>query len=203
MKKLICMLLCVIFILCGCGSKTAETEVHNVDDMTQPAITLPTETGSNDLSVITIGNIKFTLPDDFIVYSNHKNSCAFMSDDTDCDITLSAFDVSPLTEESVMDFLPDIHSKFISPNEIRQNETDINIKIASFPVIVDCYGDSSDIDNTTVKMNTTFTDSWYSYTITYCCKSDSEKVKVFSTAFGEMLVHSEYIGDTPRFDYIQ
>lgn len=202
MKRIIALMLILILMLCGCGSAPVETVPQNTLFVTHPPISLPSEETEGPI-VLTLGNIKFTLPEGFILYSDHEDFCGFMSDDADCDISIYTFDVSSMTEEYVKDFLPDIHSKFISENEIRYNESDINYEIAGFSVIIDLYGDISDMDNTVVKMNTSFTDSWYSYTITYSCKTDGEKNKEYSNFFGEMLVSAEYTGNPPRFDYIQ
>lgn len=218
MKKLICMLLCVIFILCGCGTASEETE---------PSIskseTIPTETTTsvsatesseividdstpdneaNNVSSLSIGNIRFTLPNGFFIYTETPDSYGLMSDDRNCAIGLYATDFSSLDETSAKKMLPLQHSVFLD-DEIRYDESDMNYTIAGFPVIIDIYSDISDVNNFKLKMNTSFTDSWYGYTITFTCNPGSTNIKDFSSRFGELLTYSEYVGNPPRFDYVQ
>lgn len=198
MKKLVCLLLCVIFILCGCGSAPAETVPPTTSIETDP----PT-TEAENTSEITLGNISFSIPDGFFVYSETAGSYGLMSDDRKCAIGLYATDFSGFDEAVVQRMLPVQHAAFLDENEVRYEESDINFTIAGFPVIMDFYCDISNMDNFQIKMNTSFTDSWNGYTVTFTCNSDVEDLQAYTTSFGELLAYSEYIGETPRFDYVQ
>lgn len=212
MKRIFVFCLTLCLILCGCVAAPEETEPSTSSTTESSETTLPivddsapdkVDEATDSDSTLTIGNIQFSLPDGFTIYSEVANSYGLISDDKNCVIGLYGFDVSPLTEDSVKKLLPTLHSKFLLEDEIRYDESDLNYKIAGFPVIVDFYADISNMDSPTINMNTTFTDSYYSYTLTFVCNSGSGRISEFSSAFGEMVAYSEYIGDTPRFDYVQ
>lgn len=207
---LLCLALCLI--LCGCVAAPEDTDPSTPSTTEFSENTIPvcddsaldkSDGATNADSSLIIGNIQFSLPDGFTIYSEVSNSYGLISDDENCVIGLYSFDVSSLTEDSVKKLLPTLHNKFLLEDEFRYDESDLNYKIAGFSVIVDFYADISNMDSPTINMNTTFTDSYYSYTLTFVCNSGSGKIADFSSAFGEMLAYSEYIGDTPRFDYVQ
>ena len=202
MKRIIVFMICISLLMSGCGVTHAETENPVIES--EPTIA---ETETMDpvvsSSEFILGNISFSIPDGFFVYSELNGSYFLTSDDRKCDISLYAFNCSILSEDMMKSVLADQHETLLGDEEIRYDESDIDFTVAGFPVIVDLYCDISDTENFQIKMNTSFTDSWYGYTMTFTCDSDSADIKEYSTIFGRMLANSEYIGDTPRFDYIQ
>lgn len=151
-----------------------------------------------------VGNIVVTCPEGFSVADQSEDGgmVAFTSEDNDCAIGLFAFDISFMSEESAMAFLPGQHSTFIESDAVRISEDDLECTIAGFPVIIDGYGNAAS-DPWYFNFDTTFTDSWYSYTMLFRCPGENEFLDQYTTAFVDLLVFSEYRGEDPRFDFVQ
>ena len=150
-----------------------------------------------------LGNLEFSIPDGFSVTIVNDNTFSLTSSDKECVFGLHATDISELSEPQAIEYLPMQHDAFMTEGIVRVNESDLEGIIAGFDLIIDFYGEmSEDLDITTC-MDTSFTDSWYAYTIMFKCDPDADKASEYVTTFVEFISYSEYLGESPRFDYVQ
>lgn len=219
MKRIIILILCLGMLLCGCESEPSEIipdptiETSASEEISEPTVeintepeTLPQETypvsGVYDGEVI-LGNITFEIPDDFVVTVVNELSFVLSSSDGACAIALSAVDISELDEENSKKFLPMVNESLINFDDLVVAQADDIIgEIGGFPVTLRACG-TYDGSNMVFHADTTFTDSWYAYTIIYKSDMESEKHSDYNSLFVNFIMFSEHNGREVRFDFVQ
>lgn len=153
--------------------------------------------------IILLGNLEFTIPKSFSAGSVSDNSIVLLSDDAFCEMGLFAADVSMLDDARLREYLSAQREAFLTENVVRLEESQLDSIVAGFDVVVNSYGEIDSKGNTAHVMDITLTDSWYSYTILFKCDTDAPNLSDFATIFAEFICYAKYLGETPRFDFVQ
>lgn len=194
MKRYLALLLAVsLLMLPACTTNNQDGKSSGSE---QPVVSV-------DGSTLTLGNFEIQIPDGFSVNSSDENTVSIASADGGCFIGVFAADVSGLTEEQVKTFLPQQAASFMADSSSRASERQSDTRFGPFDVTIDLYAETSSELAATVNMDTSFTDSWYTYTIMFRCYADSDKLSDYTTTFAEFCGYAEYTGEDARFDFVQ
>ncbi len=202
-KKPLIFLACTLtaLTLYGCGASVPSGPLES----SAPDQTAPTETASI-ISIsgnnMTLGNLEFMIPDGFTATVVNESSVALVSSDKACSIGLFATDISALDEAKAKEYLPLQHNSFVSDDCERVRESSSESLAAGFDITMNSYGKILP-DASTACMDSTFTDSWYAYTILFECDINSPQIKEYITSFAEFTGYANYVGAEPRFDFVQ
>lgn len=150
-----------------------------------------------------LGNLELSIPDDFIITIVDDNTFSLASSDKECVFALHATDISQLSKAQTIEYLPMQHDAFMTEGIVRVNESDLDGIVAGFDLIIDFYGEMSENLDIKTCMDTSFTDSWYAYTIMFKCNPNTDRANEYVKTFIDFISYSKYLGDTPRFDYVQ
>lgn len=226
MKRIIAIVLLMVTVLCCAGCGTAD-EGKNIPET--KATTNPTETTASETepptvattetlteaptetkhvngasgNVLILGNIKFTIPDGFILTEVGENTFHLAPKDSSCHIGLYAVDISALDEDEALAHLSIQRDIFMGEDGRRIDEDTLDGYVARRDVVMDFYGVIDTDLQITTHLDVTFTDSWYAYTIFFQSDAGSEYLNDNLTTFIYFTAYSEYIGDTPRFNSVQ
>ena len=215
MKKSIVAILLIALMLCvsGCGSSnTSDTTVaagasDNENTTLNHTQTSTTGTAKRENGVygkiLVLGNIEFTIPEGFQATIIDENTYMLTSKDYACSIGLYANSVQELDEEMTQIYLPLQHQAFVGEEETKYEESKLDGFAAGFEIKMNSYASATDDLRLSINMNSTFTDSWYAYTVMFKCASDSANLNSYVTTFAEVTGYAEYVGDEPRFDFVQ
>lgn len=215
MKRCIISLVIALLVLyitltfAGCGTQ-------NGNEITAPLNTAPTvttspiettrpskqETGIYGDTII-LGNIQFTIPDGFTASKINERTFLLSSEDNECFFGLFAIDISDKSESTLKTYLPQQQKSFRDTEGTIIDEDKIDGFISGFDVMLNFYSEINLDLEITAKMDTTFTDSWYAYTVLFQCDGASEKLSDYVTTFAHFTGYSKYIGEEPRFNFVQ
>lgn len=218
-KKYTIFLACslTLALLSGCGTSAPSTDLSQAptDSTFSTSASLDTTTSTNEtisteaasiISIsgdnLTLGNLEFTIPDGFTATIVNDSSVALVSSDKDCSIGLFAADISNLNEDKAKAYLPLQHKSFVSDDGERVSESTSESLAAGFDITMNSYGEITP-DLSAACMNSTFTDSWYAYTILFKCDINSQQLQDYVITFAEFTGYANYSGSDPRFDFIQ
>ena len=225
MRKKLCLFLAIVLLisLSGCGSNkpeettapatipTTATPETTIPETTIPETTVPETTVAETYPAsgvyggnIVLGNITFEIPNDFTVTVVDDASFVLASADDDCAIALAAIDISMLDEENAKKYLPMVNESFVDfgTDIVVPSDEDIIGELAGFPIVMRACGTSDGV-NFVFHADTTFTDSWYAYTIIYKCDFGSEKLSDYHSLLISMMLNAEHNGREQRFDFVQ
>ena len=189
MKRIIVFMICISLLLSGCGADQEETVPETIIST------------SNEF---TFGNYKATLPESFSLVTDTDGLVQLRSEDLHCFFTFYYLDISEYSENFVAEYLPEQRSNFMPDNVIPLEDSDIPVYVSGKKLNFKTYG-VYDENFPKLEMATTFTDSWYAYTLEYSCHLDIDKElqSEYPTIFGIMLRDAVYEGPERRFDFIQ
>lgn len=217
--KLTALLLCAVLLLTACTSPPAATTTPTTTappETTVPVETTaappettapaePTETGpacSISSTTVTAGNLTFTIPDGYTATLVNENSIMLGSPDGKCGISIFAADISALDEATAMVYIPMQKESFYADDAVQSEIDEIGpYTVGGFDVTMEVYSEiCTDLSMYSV-LSTTFTDSWYGYTI--LLKTAETSTEAYATAYGQMVMTATYTGTEPRFDFVQ
>lgn len=220
MRKTISIVMMLAILLCsvGCSSSEQNTDTVQTNTPTVAPTVAPTEAPTEASTeapketkpengvygdTLILGNIKFSIPDGYEITIMDENTYMFESDDGDCAFGVFAADISELDEAATEVYLPMQADLFATDGATRVDEDTLDGYVAGFDVGLNFYMEMTQNLDVTTNIDTTFTDSWYAYTIIFRCSPTSEKQADYITTFVQFTGYSEYIGQTPRFDFVQ
>lgn len=153
-------------------------------------------------SSVTAGNLIFQIPEGYTATLVNENALMLGSPDGKCGISIFSADISDLDEATAMAFIPMQQESFYSDDAVKSEiETIGPYDVGGFDVELNVYTEMfTDLTIQSV-LDTTFTDSWYSYTIQL--RATETSTENYATAYGTMVLGAIYAGDPPRFDFVQ
>lgn len=195
MKKFVSLFLLFSTLLClpGCGEKATVNEKTPKDEI------VVTET-------FTLGNIQFPNLENYTVKNlsdeEFGNTFLIYSDNYDFTINLLAIDVSGRDQSHCESLLPEL-IEVIKEDSCTYIEKDpLNVSIGGFSLQLSTYLEINPDSSVNILLATSFTDSWYAYTI-YVRQASSAGENTYASDFVDFLTESEYVGQAQRFDFIQ
>lgn len=185
------------------GEDSSEATVNSTehDETEQPADAAPTFGVYGDTLVL--GNIKFTIPEGFLATVVDERSFQLGSKDNECYIGLFAADIGELDEDRTKIYLQAQKYLFIDEDTTKFSEESFDGHVAEFDVTLDYFGELSTNLQVTSNIYSTFTDSWYAYTVFLKCDASSDLLNEYITTYVNFVTHAEHIGAAPRFDFVQ
>lgn len=197
MKKVLVLWIVTSLILSifGCSAKPTENPSNETTENKKDAISV-------NGNAITMGNFLITLPDGFSVTSSTENSASVSSADGLCYIGVFAADVSGLTEDQIINRLPSQHESFMTPSATKGDVQDQSVTFGPYKLTFNLYAEVDTDSISTINIDGSFTDSWYTYTVLYRCATGSD-VSDHTYSFAEFCGKSKYIGLDPRFERMQ
>lgn len=210
MKRWFAMLLAAAITLsmAACtADKPAETTPPTTTAATTEATTEPT-TAPEKLSTgvygdtIILGNLKFAIPEGLLTTVIDEQTIYLSTKDKKFVIGLFALDVSALDVEKTKTFIPIQHKSFADEDDLADSDK-LDGSVAGTDVKFDFYTDIDANHNVTINMATTFTDSWYAYTIIMIHDAKSDDINNYISTFVDFTFYAENIGEAPRFDFVQ
>lgn len=192
MKRIAAMLLsvCIAISLNACGFPTDDYDLQDNS----------TEYTAGD--TFTVGNYTMTVPDGYSAEKSNDLFC-LSSENSDGFISIFAVDISPLDEAHVHSYIASQSEAFVDEEATRYNEKIQEVTFGQLSVYLDLYAEESPDGLATIKTNGSFTDSWYGYTVAIQCSAESDKISEDFNAFAAFCASAEYVGEEPRFDFIQ
>lgn len=159
---------------------------------------------SLDGAALTAGNILLDIPEGYTATVPESGNSVLLESGTGWFITVSAIDISALDEATAREYLPQQAEAFRGDDGIMGEESTVEGYVAGFAVDFSTYGvvDTEDY-STTMYMETTFTDSWYAYTIALILPPAVTDVTTPVGDFSTFVTYAEYRGGSPRFDFVQ
>ena len=218
-RKTLALLLCAVLLLTACAAPPPETTAppttQPVETTAPVAVTTappettapaaPTEPAQacriNGNTVIA-GNLTFAIPDGYAASPVNDNAVMLASSDGKCGISIFAADISSLDEATTMAYIPMQKESFYSDDAV-QSEIEVigPYTVGGFDVTMEVYSEIfTDLSMYSV-LTTTFTDSWYGYTI--LLKTAEISTEDYATAYGKMVMAAKYTGPAARFDFVQ
>ena len=193
--------------LSACSEKSANTETTKAATQPTAEAVAPTMHATvisvNGSSSVRFGNFETTIPTGFKVLSVADNTLSIGSEDGECVIGIFAADISMLTEELAAAYVPTMYETFATEGAVRTEGKQMDGIVGPFDVKYDLYAEESSDIGSTINIDTALTDSWYCYMIMMRCNSGSGKTSEYTNAFAEFFGYAEYIGGTPRFEFVQ
>lgn len=217
--KLTALLLCAVLLLTACAAPPAATTTPTttappettvpVETTTAPTETTapaePTETGpacSISGNTVTAGNLKMTIPSGYTAQQVNDNAVMLGSPDGKCGISIFAADISDLDEAAAMAYIPMQKESFYADDAVQSEIEEIGpYTVGGFDVTMEVYSEIFTDLSMYSALSTTFTDSWYGYTIQL--KTAEISTEDYATAYGQMVMAAIYTGPTARFDFVQ
>lgn len=185
MRKLIVLTLCFIILLTGCSNSTISKESDIVFN-----------------NPFDIGNFRFDIPDSF-EYATAEPGSAFIfySHDKTMSFSFIAHDISNEDEIGCMGTLIAFEDSIKSKDFSYIDHELMEANIGGFDVILYPYIKLDDNLNASSVIGAAFTDSYYVYRIILDHSSETDPSLI--TDFVVFLTNSKYLGESPRFDFIQ
>lgn len=187
------------------GANPALFEAMDCPDPAQTA-TGSSENASTTVSIsgntVTAGNLKMHIPSGYTAEQVNDNAVMLGSPDGKCGISIFAADISDLDEAAAMAYIPMQRESFYADDAVQSEiETIGPYEVGGFDVNMEVYSEIyTDLSMYSV-LATTFTDSWYGYTI--LLKTAETSTEDYATAYGQMVLTATYTGAVPRFDFVQ
>lgn len=154
-------------------------------------------------TAIVLGNITYEKPDGFTVTEVDEISYVLSSTSGDCAIGLSAIDISELDEAKTKLYLPMVTESYTDYGDaLVVPADDIIGEVAGFPVSMSACG-TYDGSQMVLNAVTTFTDSWYAYTILIKYDMESDSKSDYISILVDLMYNATYNGKESRFDFIQ
>lgn len=222
MKKTVkwgAIVLALALLLTACGSAPAasttptttapaettvpvETTTAPPETTAPPVVSTPQTVCEIGRSTVTAGNLVLPIPEGYTAQMVNENTILLMSPDGNCGISIFAADISELDEASAMLYIPMQQESFYADDGVQSEiETFGPYTVGGFDVNWDIYTEIlTDLSMYSV-LSTTFTDSWFGYTI--LLKTMETNCEDYATAYGIMLLKATYTGPAPRFDFVQ
>ena len=219
-RKTLALLLCAALLLTACTAAptptapptttAAPTETTTpVETTTAPpettapaAPTEPAQACRIDGSKVIAGNLTLAIPEGYAASPVNDNGVMLASPDGKCGISIFAADISSLDEATTMAYIPMQKESFYSDDAV-QSEIEVigPYTVGGFDVTMEVYSEIfTDLSMYSV-LTTTFTDSWYGYTI--LLKTAEVSTEDYATAYGQMVMTAKYTGPAARFDFVQ
>lgn len=153
-------------------------------------------------NTVTVGNLIFQIPEGYTATLVNENAIMLGSPDGKCGISIFGADISSLDEAAAMYYIPMQRESFYADDAVQSDiETIGPYTVGGFDVNMEVYSEIlTDLSMYSV-LTTTFTDSWYGYTI--LLKTAEISTEDYATAYGQMVLTATYTGPTPRFDFVQ
>ena len=199
MKKFTALLLilCMVLSFSACGSTvsvpTAAPTVPSAPQ-TEPT-TLSTEPADN---LIQIGNLTFDLTLPIAIEEQDGELTLITIKPEQAFAVVVARDISQLNQDQI-DAAVQLQYRIFTENKGISNHEPADMPICGFPTIAEAYIDVAEDGTQVQRMDLTFTDTWYVYTIQYhIFTKDEDEVYDLGFAFGRWLATGEYHGPEPR-----
>lgn len=153
-------------------------------------------------NTVTAGNLKMTIPSGYTAEQVNDNAVMLGSSDGKCGISIFAADISDLDEAAAMAYIPMQKESFYADDAVQSEIEGIGpYTVGGFDVTMEVYSEiCTDLSMYSV-LSTTFTDSWYGYTI--LLKTAETSTEAYATAYGQMVMTAIYTGPAVRFDFVQ
>lgn len=217
MKRLAVLLLIIslVFMVTACGtnseSSTPGDSVHispsSSNEPTTPTTTEtivdPTYAAGVSAGNLTLGYIRFEIPDGFQPHMVDDHTYLLFSEDTECYFSVFSYDISELTEDQLLLFLPIQRENFMTEGAVQIDKTVIDGYVAGCDIPINYYGEMDDDLNVTSNMEMTFADSRYSYTIQFICKANNEHLTDYVTTFVEFTAYAKHLTGETQFTFVQ
>lgn len=218
-RNTLALLLCAVLLLTACAAPPAqttappttlpvETTVPVETTTAPPETTAPAEVATDgpvcqiNGDTVTAGNLIFQIPDGYTASLVNENAIMLGSPDGKCGISIFAADISAIDETTAMAYIPMQRESFYADDAVQSEiETIGPYTVGGFDVTMEVYSEIfTDLSMYSV-LTTTFTDSWYGYTI--LLKTAETSTEDYATAYGQMVLTAVYTGAAPRFDFVQ
>ena len=212
-RNTLALLLCAVLLLTACAAPPAETTAPPTTQPVEtaapvetttapPAPTEPAQACRINGNKVIAGNLTLTIPDGYTASTVNDNAVMLGSPDGKCGISIFAADISDLDEAAAMAYVPLQKESFYSDDAVRSEIEPIGpYTVGGFDVTMEVYSEIfTDLSMYSV-LATTFTDSWYGYTI--LLKTAEISAEGYATAYGQMVMTATYTGAAPRFDFVQ
>ena len=186
MKRLFVLFLIFCVMLCGCNADSPKAKDSDV-------------VFNNPFD---IGNFRFDIPDSFeYAVADSGDAFVFFSHDKTMSFSFIAHDISGEDEIGCKGTLIAFEDSIKSKDFSYMDSEPMPANIGGFDVVLSPYIKLDDNLSTSSVIGTAFTDSYYVYRILldYNSETDSDLI----TDFVVFLTNSKYLGESPRFDFVQ
>ncbi len=153
--------------------------------------------------IFKIGNLIFAVPDGFEMMYSDDYVVAIITPEQDCFISVSAIDISELSEEKVPIYLPQQHKSYMHEDAYQLEKSTLSVTVAEFDVIFNKYTEVGGTFDISANYDATFTDSWYAYTILFRADAATENGAALGNAFADFILSAQYVGKPQRFETVQ
>ena len=151
---------------------------------------------------VNAGNLKMTIPSGYTAEQVNDNAVMLGSPDGKCGISIFAADISALDEAAAMAYIPMQKESFYADDAVQSEIEEIGpYTVGGFDVTMEVYSEILTDLSMYSALSTTFTDSWYGYTI--LLKTAETSTEAYATAYGQMVMTAIYTGPAARFDFVQ
>ncbi len=151
---------------------------------------------------VTIGNLKFTLPDGMSVLDSGDDSAtvSLTSDNSTAAVCIFTYDVSDC-DSTTIDVLLTARNNAFKNSFDTIGESDQELSFAGFTAKGQAYALWGQDEIVGAGMTVSLSDTWYIYTFSYFCKPEevnNDTAKQYGYLFGTFLGSCEYVGDPIR-----
>lgn len=198
MKKLLCICLSLMLILCGCGGSTEETTAPTeTTAATEPPTETTQETTEPPIAEFSLGEFTFKLIEGIEIADQTDDSYILSLVPDKSWAIVYAIDVSKLDALAIDSFVYLQHKTLADPDTAHSNEYTTDSVVPGFDSAFEFYTTVSDSGNIRYHLATTFTDTWYAYTFYFVSLEDSNEA---SYPFGALIGSAVHSGKEPRFE---
>lgn len=195
MKNLTALLLtlCMVLSFSACGSTVPAPTVPSAPQ-TEP--TTPSTDPADNL--IQIGNLTFGLTPPIAIEEQDGELTLITIKPDQAFAVVVARDISQLNQDQI-DAAVQLQYRIFTENKGISNHEPADMPICGFPTIAEAYIDVAEDGTQVQRMDLTFTDTWYVYTIQYhFFAKDEDDAYDLGFAFGRWLATGKYHGPEPR-----
>lgn len=186
MKRLFVFFLIFCVILCGCNASSSKTKDSDV-------------VFNNPFN---IGNFRFDIPDSFEYATTESgNAFIFFSHDKSMSFSFIAHDISSEDEIGCKGTLIAFEDSIKREDFSYIASEPMSANIGGFDVVLSPYIQLDDSLTASSVIGAAFTDSYYVYRIILDYNSETDIDLI--TDFVVFLTNSKYLGETPRFNFVQ
>ena len=218
-RKTLALLLCAALLLTACTAPPPETTAPPTTQPVETTVPVETTTAPPETTApaevaidgpvcqingdtVTAGNLIFQIPDGYTASLVNENAIMLGSPDGKCGISIFAADISDLDEAATMIYIPLQRESFYTDDAVQSEIEKIGpYDVGGFEVDMEIYTEILTDLSMYAVLTTTFTDSWYGYTI--LLKTAEVSSEGYATAYGQLVLTAVYTGATPRFDFVQ
>ncbi len=199
MKQLTALLLtvCMVLSFSACGSTASVPTAPSVVPL--PPQTEPTTPSTEPAdNLFHIGNFTFDLTPPIAIENQDDKLTLITIKPEQAFAIVVARDISQLNQDQI-DAAVQLQYRTFTENKGISSHESTDMPICGFPTIAEAYVDVAEDGTQVQRMDLTFTDTWYVYTIQYhFFAKDEDEAYDLGFAFGRWLATGEYHGPEPR-----